>query len=909
MISACLLLSAILIPEAVYAKDVSDLFNERQDSQFGPINLRQTNGATQSINNVQVNQDGEKQFLERDVKEKINQVSAEKTAGQELNLQQRRSVEQETKEKAKIVDGVLVDPESFMDMDGDGVQDPFENTIVGRFYKLADINQDKIVDKEEIKKYWDDHIAMKEWYDKYRPGETFDATQWQLVDGTWTARIVFIKKMDGGEFDGFNPKDLFDTGEEIVFTVEYSDLGGFAFVSDQGTHYESIQDAMGDYYVKLGNVLYRIQEFGLSLPPDFNGDGKSDEFDYQILRKSDLNDDGKVDAREADILSWWLQFRASGKGDVNLDGMLDLTDRTILWIRLELQTIGYINDEMMRKADEDGSGRSDEYDLFLWGHAMRQGDFNEDKCLDFNDLDLLYMTIKAGEYNEWYDLNRDMVLDWQDEEDWRRILDYTDLDGDGIATVYALYQGMVVQSDEQLLLSCIRKGDLELLLEEWGGLFANGDVNGDGIEDAEDAEIVEYYLKFLPRGDFNGNGDLDQDDLCILESRIQMIQTNPHRQISLTVNRLYGYDFDMNGTLDMRDIDLAGRFGNQLESSVRPITTGKYTAAHLNDIDARSFISGRNSKFFSNSLAFQYENPITSTGGHLLNIRESFGKDGLGGQTLGVSLKDNVNGEPLFSEAIDLHLEKTIHAVYVKRSGSRLSEDFESADIDSALEKSKEDINTAFDALEKPGEETGELVELANGLIDEAASKTYDADLKEEVKEFADTVKLVLAYTAIGIDPEAIRRLFTSLSGSCQKARAACEDALMQGYYSPLYELLIDNFTLSLWWQGQELSPSVFFNNDKKKLVEFALEKISSSKPESEELMKKRDEILILKETLYQSRLQPAFSAYQQEIRSALLHFNKEAEKILGSFTGASLNDGERVVDAAFVLPQAESSR
>ena len=114
--------------------------------------------------------------------------------------------------------------------------------------------------------------------------------------------------------------------------------------------------------------------------PDLNRDGYVDASDlsfFSWILGADMNGDGQVSARDAEILGAVLEYQATGKlADLNGDGRTDASDISVLSLALS-------------RADLNRSGRVDASDLSLYSFMVGRGDLDHDGVVSGNDQEIV----------------------------------------------------------------------------------------------------------------------------------------------------------------------------------------------------------------------------------------------------------------------------------------------------------------------------------------------------------------------------------------------------------------------------------------------------------------------------------------------------------------------------------------
>jgi dockerin type I repeat protein len=114
--------------------------------------------------------------------------------------------------------------------------------------------------------------------------------------------------------------------------------------------------------------------------PDLNRDGYVDASDlsfFSWILGADMNGDGQVSARDAEILGAVIEYQATSKlGDLNGDGRTDASDISVLSLALS-------------RADLNRSGRVDASDLSLYSFMVGRGDLDRDGVVSGNDQEIV----------------------------------------------------------------------------------------------------------------------------------------------------------------------------------------------------------------------------------------------------------------------------------------------------------------------------------------------------------------------------------------------------------------------------------------------------------------------------------------------------------------------------------------
>ena len=300
----------------------------------------------------------------------------------------------------------------------------------------------------------------------------------------------------------------------------------------------------------------------------------------------DINQDGKVDEKDATLLSqylakWNLNLNPNQllAMDVNLDGKIDGKDQIIL-ARYLVKESGYTELPYLNNVKQ-----------------VVYGDANKDGKVDYIDLNELNLFLQENNQNKFdaltkiaVDLNKDGKIDYVDltilHGYLKRVSGFEKLPNEKIKTISKYgdlnNDGIINQKDADILAEMMGKNEIP------SGVNAIiSDIYMDGSFDIRDllalGQFIAGTIKSIPTlntndvrtyGDLNGDGKVDYTDLknlyLLTEGKYSLnvkyiADLNKDGKINMVdVTILHGYLNKMNGyeTLPNTKITSAVKYGN-----------------------------------------------------------------------------------------------------------------------------------------------------------------------------------------------------------------------------------------------------------------------------------------------------------------------------------------------------------
>ena len=299
---------------------------------------------------------------------------------------------------------------------------------------------------------------------------------------------------------------------------------------------------------------------------------------------NEYNDSDNVCVKETVVDAKYANYK---RGDINLDGIINTSDLSLLSKYLKKQAI--LNNVQINVADYNNNGAIDNNDLYELEDYLKTevekvntlGDINSDNIIDSNDVILLdkyvlkKVTLTKRQLN-YADINGDGLIDATDVDELAKtISDYYqvgDINLDGkidiidVSMLQNMFNGVVIASKVQLNLcdvnedGVIDNNDVISLRNKVGTItkYPKGDVNLDGKVTREDVTIIENYIlkkteltiDQLNYADYNGDSVIDNKDA---------------NSLAKAVSSKYNIgDINMDGKVSMIDINLLNKYISKL---------------------------------------------------------------------------------------------------------------------------------------------------------------------------------------------------------------------------------------------------------------------------------------------------------------------------------------------------------
>lgn len=385
-------------------------------------------------------------------------------------------------------------------------------------YVLGDVNLDGKVDMADVN-YLKSHVAGETGYETIPNMKTAD------IDGD-------------GEI----------TFEDVRLLKEQVELASTVMIGDVN----------GDGKITSADATYITRYLA--------GDDKYKDIDKEA---ADVNGDGEITAEDSAIISKMItiyetypELKKYRIGDVNMDGVIDSADITILNNHVLFPSKFPLTDEAKFLADINGDGVVNSTDTKLLQVIVNRKstplryDINKDG--EVTSKDIAYLKRYLAGWDDYQsidksvaDINGDGIISDADANILRKLISYDlteyivgDVDMDGNLTqddsmlilknslmpddfpfdskeeVLADVNGDgIVDEDDALLVQKIVNGEIS---------HASGDINGDGVTDSKDVLYLERYLAgwdgYLEPSkecaDMNNDGVIDEKDLTILKQNL-----------------------------------------------------------------------------------------------------------------------------------------------------------------------------------------------------------------------------------------------------------------------------------------------------------------------------------------------------------------------------------------------------
>ncbi|MGB2631279.1 MAG: dockerin type I domain-containing protein, partial [Candidatus Omnitrophota bacterium] len=311
---------------------------------------------------------------------------------------------------------------------------------------------------------------------------------------------------------------------------------------------------------------------------DINGDGDFSELDIvewirgqRLLELEEYLDDYGI------VIDSYLFDVVDQHGHLLPDGVIDSKDRRMLAETLRRLKVDITGDGQMTQADMD---KALDIISIVSGYgvsidALANADIDGDDQITQDDIDLINSAL-----NTVIDMNGDGRKDIADVQKLREVVDYVtlkriygkdtlltaDTDGDGLVSeeekkellavinyyVDVTGDGLVTQADIERLTDVLTYLRLDVTPEEFG----MADLNDSGGIDEEDIAAMEYAVDMFGKCDINGDGIVNIEDRDIIDDIAHFMDRMDLGTIDYTMDELWQADINDDGIVDNTDVEI-----------------------------------------------------------------------------------------------------------------------------------------------------------------------------------------------------------------------------------------------------------------------------------------------------------------------------------------------------------------